>query len=173
MRRTRTPTELGLTGHDRNRLAEALRRTRELLTYRRAQAVLGVARGSPIREVASLAATSCRTVYGWVQRYLRRHRVEDLRDAPRPGRPAAAPVLTDARIVREFEKDPLRLGYRSTGWTVDLLARHLSRRYDCAISGRTLRRRMRNLGLSWKRTRHVYKSPAEHLGQKKGASSAA
>jgi len=99
--------------------------------------------------------------------------VEDLQDRPRQGRPAVAEVLTDARITREFKKDPLRLGYSSTDWTVELLARHLRRRYACAISARTLRRRMRHLGLRWKRTRHAYKNPAEHLPQKKGALSAA
>jgi len=169
MRETRKPAELGLSGHDRRGLAKVLRRIREVRTYRRVQAVLGVARGLPVREAAALAATSSRAVYDWLGRYLRRHRVEDLRDAPRSGRPAVAPVLTDARITREFRKDPMRLGYCSGDWTVDLLARHLSRRYGCAICPRTLRRRMRHLGLRWKRTRHLYKNPAEHLPQKKGA----
>jgi len=135
--------------------------------------VLGVARGQGVPEVATLAATTPQSVYHWVQRYLRRHRVDDLRNGPRAGRPPAAPGITTARIVREFNKDPMRLGYCSSDWTVDLLARHLSRRYGCAIGARTLRRRMRQLGLRWKRTRHVYKNPAEHLPQKKGALSAA
>lgn len=173
MRGTRKPAEWGLGGHDRRRLARALRRIRDIRTYRRAQAVLGVARGLPVHEVAALAATSGRVVYDWVKRYLRRHRVEDLRDGVRAGRPAVAAAITDTRIAREFSKDPMRLGYCSTDWTVDLLARHLSRRYGCAIGPRTLRRRMRHLGLRWKRTRHVYQHPAAHLPQKKGALSAA
>lgn len=173
MRGTRTPAELGLDGRDRGRLTRALRKIRELPTYRRVQAVLGVACGQSVPEVATLAATTCQSVYNWVKRYLRRHRVEDLRNGPRAGRPQAAPAITDARLVREFNKDPMRLGYSSTDWTVDLLARHLSRRYGCAIGPRTLRRRMRQMGLRWKRTRHAYKHPAEHLPQKKGALSAA
>lgn len=173
MRTRRKPAELGLDGRDRGRLGRALRRIRELRTYRRVQAVLALARGHSVREVATLTATSCRAVYQWLNRYLRRHRVEDLRDAPHQGRPVAAAVITDARIVREFKKDPTRLRYRSSDWTVDLLARHLSRRYGCTIGRWTLRRRMRKLGLRWKGTRHAYKHPAEHLPQKKGALSAA
>ena len=173
MRRTRDPTELGLQGCDRSRLTRALRRVRDLRTYRRVQAVLCMARGQPVGQVARLTGTSRRSVYDWLERYLRRHRIEDLQDAPRPGRPPVAPSLTDARIVREFKKDPMRLGYRSSDWTVVLLARHLSRRYGCTISEHTLRRRMKGLGLVWKRTRHAYKHPAEHLPQKKGALSVA
>jgi transposase len=46
------------------------------------------------------------------------------------------------------------LGYTSTGWTVALLAQHLSKRHGCAITARTLRRRMKALGLRWKRPRY-------------------
>ena len=135
--------------------------------------MLVVARGGSCRGAAELVGVTGRSVESWVGRYLRRHRVEDLADAPRGGRPPAAAALTAALLAREFGRDPQSLGYKATAWTVPLLAEHLGRCCDCPVARRTLRRRMRALGLVWKRPRHVFKDKAGHLPQKKGASSAA
>jgi transposase len=62
----------------------------------------------------------------------------------------------------------MRLGYRATGWTVALLADHLQHKYACSISPRTLRRRMRDLDLRWKRPRYVYATKDPNRVQKKG-----
>ena len=162
-----------MDGHDRRRLRRVLAETSDLRLFRRAQAVLLVARGGSGRAAAELVGATDRAVGLWVGRYLRRHRVEDLADAPRSGRPPAAGALTDGLLAREFETDPLSLGYRATAWTVPLLAAHLGRRCGCPVTRRTLRRRMRALGLAWKRPRHVFADKAAYLPQKKGASSAA
>jgi transposase len=172
MRRARTPDELGLDHHDRRRLASALARATDLRFYRRLQAVLSVARGLPVSEVAPITGATPDAIYGWLRCYLQEHDPDCLRDAPRTGRPRAAGRITDARIVREFRRDPLRLGYNTTGWTVVLLAEHLGRKYGCPISARTLRRRMHDLGLCWKRPRYVYADKDPHRAQKKGALSA-
>ena len=149
-------------------MAHALRRATELRTYRRLQAVLLVARGYPVATVAVITATPAAAIYDWVRRYLRTHQPEDLADAPRSGRPRVAITITAARIVRAFRRDPLRLGYSTTGWTVALLAQYLARVYGCPIGARTLRRRMRALGLRWKRPRYVYAEKDPHRAQKKG-----
>lgn len=73
--------------------------------------------------------------------------------------------------MNELRRVPSSLGYRTGVWTVDLLAAHLSVRYRCAISPRTLRRRMRALGLRCKRPRYVYSEKEPHVRQKKGRSS--
>jgi transposase len=170
MRRARTPQELGFDYHDRRRLARALERTSEARVYRRVQAVLLVALGWAVAEAARITAARTWAVYDWVRRYLRGHQVASLEDAPRTGRPRAATRITDARVVREFRRDPLRLGYNTTGWTVPLLATHLSQKYGCPISPATLRRRMRHLRLRWKRPRYVYAEKDPHRAQKKGGS---
>jgi len=64
----------------------------------------------------------------------------------------------------------VRLGYNSTGWTVALLADHLRQKYGRCPSLRTLRRRMHELGLRWKRPRYVYAIKDPHRAQKKGGS---
>src|SRR5947208_12834331 len=108
MRRARTPNELGFDQYDRRRLASALRRATEVRTYRRLQAVLLVARGHPVPEVARSTAAKPAAIYDWVRRYLRAHQPDGLADASRSGRPRAATAITDACIVREFRRDPLR-----------------------------------------------------------------
>jgi len=173
MRRARTSHELGFDQYDPQRLARALARATDLRFFRRVQAVLLLARGFPIPEAARITGAKPGAVYRWLRLYLGAHQPDSLRDAPRTGRPRVAGRITDARIVRELRRDPLRLGYNTTGWTVALLAEHLGRKYGCPISPRTLRRRMRDLGLRWKRPRYVYADKDPHRAQKKGGLSAA
>jgi transposase len=173
MRRAKTPQDIGFDPYDRRRLAAALRRATDIRTYRRVQAVLLMAQGRSVHEVAQITGARPWAIYDWVRRYLRTHSADSLVDAARCGRPRAAQAISDARIIREFRRDPLRLGYSTTGWTVDLLATHLGRKYGCPISARTLRRRMRALGLRWKRPRYVYAEKDPHRAQKKGGSFAA
>lgn len=168
MRTAKGPTELGFTRHDGPRLKKALRGVTEAREFRRLQAVLLVAQGRPVAEVAQITCAGERSVYGWLRRYLSDHRAEDLTDRPRPGRPPAAGVITDGRIRCELAKGPMALGYSTTTWTVKTLADHLSRTYDSPITERTLRRRMRDMGLCWKRPRYVYSTKDPHRAQKKG-----
>jgi transposase len=173
MRPARTPGEWGLDGHDRRRLQRALAQTRDLRLYRRVQAALFVAHGGGCREAGQVVGATERAVELWIGRYLQRRRVEDLADAARSGRPLASQGLTDEVLEREFAKDPLSLGYLATTWTVPLLAEHLGRCCRRPVTRRTLRRRMKALGLRWKRPRHVFADKAGDLPQKKGALSAA
>jgi transposase len=140
---------------------------------RRLQAVRLVYEGCGPGEAARLVGASRRAAYEWVRLYLGSHRPGDLADGPRSGRPPAAGAITDARIVRAYGRDPLRLGYMATEWTVPLLAGHLSRTHGCDITPYTLRRRMKAMGLAWKRPRHVFGDKDPHGPQKKGRSTAA
>jgi transposase len=173
MRHAKTSKELGFTQYDRRRLAKALKSASEARLSRRLQAVFLLARGRTAGEVAQIVGVSQRSVYHWVERDLQAHRIDDLQDQARSGRPVAAGAITDACIERELQKDPRQLGDRTTGGTVALLARHLSRTYHCEIIERTLRRRMRALGLRWKRPRSVSAEKEPPRAQKKGRLSAA
>ena len=127
MRRTRTPHDLGFDQYDRQRLARALARATALRFFRRVQAVLLLARGLSIPQAAQITVAKPNAVYRCLRLYLRTHQPDTLRDAARSGRPRVASRITDARIVGEFRRDPLPLGYNTTGWTVALLAKHLGR----------------------------------------------
>lgn len=173
MRLERNAGEWGFDRHDRRRLREVLRRATDVRFYRRLQAVLAVAQNRGCREAAKLTGLGRWAAYKWVRTYLRRRRPEDLMDRPRSGRPRAAGRITDARIVREYQRDPLALGFMATEWTAALLARRLSEKCGCPITTRTLRRRLKALGLVWKRPRYVFHEKDPHGGSKKGGSNAA
>jgi len=68
-----------------------------------------------------------------------------------------------------LKRNPLQLGYHTTVWIVALLAQQLRLRYGFSIAPRTLRRRMKHIGLRYKRPRYVYQEKDPHRAQKKGA----
>jgi len=154
--------------HEQQRLEKFLKQVKDARSYRRIQAVFLVATGELVSKVAQVLGVSRQSVHGWLRRYSQRRVPEDLQEGPRAGRPLTARAITHARIAREFRRDPLRLGYNTTGWTVTLLATHLKNRYGGALTARTLRRRMKQMGLRWKRPRYVYAQKAPHIAQKKG-----
>jgi transposase len=156
------------TRTDRRRLAQALAATRLAREYRRLEAVLLVAEGRSLSESARRVRVARSSVQRWVRQYLAGRTAGALADRPRPGRPRAARRLTDRRLAAVLRRDPRRLGYRTTTWTVALLARHCGEQLNCAITERTLRRRLREHGYRWKRPRYLYSDRAVHLAQKKG-----
>ena len=173
MRAARNAAAWGFVRSDAPRLRRALAKAREVRAYRRVQAVLLVAEGRGSGEASDITGLGRWAVRRWVRTYLTSRRADDLRDRPRSGRPKAAGRITDKRIAKEYGRDPLRLGYMATEWTVPLLAEHLGDTYGCPIGRRTLRRRMRAMGLAWKRPRFVFHMKDPHGAQKKGRSSAA
>lgn len=172
MRKAKSPSELGFNRADIVRLKRGLKKVHDKRLFQRIQAVLLVAQGRPVNEVAEIVCVSVQAVYNWMSRYLDRRQLAALEEAPRSGRPLIAQELTKARILRELRRNPLRLGYPTTVWTVELLAHRLSELYHCTISTDTLRRRMRQIGLRCKRPRYFYEEKDPHRAQKKGPSSA-
>ena len=126
MRKAKSPAEHGFNRYDEPRLKKALKRAADKRTFQRVQAVLLVAQGRTINEVAEIAGVTGQTVYNWVSLYLDQHQVAALEETPRSGRPLIAKAITKARILRELRRNPLRCGYRTTVWTVKLLAERLS-----------------------------------------------
>ena len=167
MTTTETATN-AFTRADRRRLAQALAATRLAREYRRFEAVLLVAEGQSLSESARRVRVARSSVQRWVRQYLAGRDADALVDRPRTGRPRAARQLTDRRLALVLRRDPRRLGYRTTTWTVALLARYCAERLDCAITPRTLRRRLRERGYRWKRPRYRYTERAAHVAQKKG-----
>lgn len=158
-----------LTDRDRRKLRDALAVARSGRQARRLGAVLLVAQGHSIRRVAAMTGLSHQSVYNALERYRTWRDPQALEDGPRCGRPRTAAPVTARRLLTAADKKPWTLGYNAAVWTADLLARHLSRRYQVPISGHTVRRRLRELRWRWKRPRHVYQSPDPHKAQKKGA----
>lgn len=171
MRKQRGPEDLGFDRYDKGRLRRALAAATGTRMYIRLKAVLLVAEGMPVTEVAKLFDKSKRVVYQWTSTYLEDHQVHPLEEGARSGRPLSAPGVTEERILRELRRNPLELGYHTTVWTVEILARHLNNCFGSSIAPRTLRRRMKLMGLRFKRPRYVYSEKDPHRTQKKGPSS--
>ena len=167
-----TRGRFGLSGHDRRKLNAAVRAVNDARHLRRVQAVLLVAQGRPMKLVCGTTGLSRQSVYNALRRYRRRRRCADLADRPRPGRPRAARAIGGRQILAALRVDPRDAGFNATAWTVPLLARYLTSRHRAAIAPRTLRRRMHEAGLRWKRPRYVYHQRDPHAAQKKGPSTA-
>ena len=159
---------MGFTKQDLQQLTAAMDRVNKASEYRRLQAVWLVAQGHTVAEVAQLIHTPERSVYRWVEKYLKTHSISALAHREGGGRPETATRITKARILRELSRDPLKLGYNTNVWTVALLAHRLSQIHQCQITARTLRRRMKEIGLVWKRPRYVFITKDPHRAQKKG-----
>src|SRR5262245_30168751 len=124
MRMAKRPLELGFNQYDVSRLMKALTCVTDARLFQRVQAVLWVAQGDTVSEVAELTGVSEQTIYNWLRRYLVCHQVVALADAPRSGRPMTAPQITAAHILQQLQCNPLQLGYRTTVWSATLLATH-------------------------------------------------
>ena len=168
MRKQKTPSELGFTHHDIRRLRHEMKVTENKRYYQRLQSVLAIAEGMSTSKICELTGSSLKSIYNYVNCYLSTHQVASLLDEPRSGRPITAPAITNSRIKNALLLHPLKLGYRATSWTVAVLAKHLTEKYKCPISIDTLRRRMKEMGLRFKRPRYVYVEKDPNRAQKKG-----
>ena len=168
MQKATDSTQRGFTARDRRKLVNAMQAADTARLFRRLQAVLLVAQGHAPRQVTAITGLTRSSVYHVVQQYLQTHQVASLQDRARSGRPQIAAEVTTERLRHALSHLPRELGYSTNVWTVALLARHLKQQYECAISPRTLRRRMHALGLRCKRPRYVYAEKEPHLSQKKG-----
>src|SRR3954452_13440852 len=142
----------------------------------RAQALLEIADGSDVAEVAELVQVSRQTVSNWLSRFQERAEL-DLRarllDAPRLGRPRTASGTLEERVAAVIAGDPRKFGYHATVWTAPLLSRYLRDHHAIDVSDRTVGRAIDRLGLRWKRPRHELALRPETWRQSKGGSNAA
>lgn len=141
---------------------------------RRAHGVLWLAEGVTVMEVARRLHVSRQTVYVWQARLgWAGDLATRLADRPRSGRPRTTGQAVDELIAEVIGTDPRQQGYRLAGWTTGLLRQQLRRSRDLAVSERTVRRCLRQLGYRYKRPRYVLARRAPHWRQAKGGSSGA
>jgi transposase len=162
---------LALTDRQRGELEDIVAHTPWAKERCRAQALLWIAEGFEVAEVAELMHVTRQTVYHWLSRF--QQRVEpDLRarllDAPRLGRPRAAEGTIDELVAAVIDGDPRQFGYHATVWTAPLLSRYLREHHAIQVSDRTVSRALDRLGLRWKRPRHVLALRPETWRQSKG-----
>lgn len=137
------------------------------------QALLWLAAGETVAEVADRLQVGRRTVYYWAERFHQRHDLDlisRLQDAPRSGRPPTASGVIEPLIDAVIDQDPRALGYHATGWTVPLLQHYLHAVHQIEISATSIGRAIDRLDLRWKRPRHQLALRPETWRQSKGGS---
>ena len=146
---------LAYTGWQRRRLERQLREAKDAPLYRRTLALLEVARGKSVAEVARALGVSRQSIYNWAAAYAAGHDPLALADGDRSGRPS---VWTDdlrATLGAALGRPPDRLGYPAVNWTTPLLRENLGRCCDRRPGANTIRRELHRLGYVWKRSRYV------------------
>lgn len=157
---------------DRRKLGLYLRKGLDKAAHLRVLAVYRMCCGVSVSALADQLQVSRQAIYKWVRLYCASHDPVQLLSPHRSGRPRQYDPISKERIVEALRLDPSALGFASGTWTVALLAGYLNERYATHISAHTLRRRMKELGLRYKRPKYVYEEKEPHLAQKKGRSSA-
>jgi transposase len=128
---------------------------------RRAQALLWLAGGRSIPDVAKSLAVSRQTVYNWLRSFQLRRRDADilasLTDKPRSGRPTRRPRMPalptpealDQMISSIINRDPRECGYRSILWTTMLLQQYLREVYSVKVTVAGVRSALTRLETRW------------------------
>lgn len=120
---------------------------------RRAHAVLLVAEGRPVLEVARLFKTAPHRVRAWRSRF-REHGEGGLTDEPRRGRPPKLDAAALAFLREALEADPRAYGLPVTVWSIRDLRELLARRLGVEACVHTVWRTVQRLGYRYRRPRH-------------------
>jgi transposase len=138
---------------------------------RRAQALLWLAHGDSVDEIAERLQVARQTVYNWADRFLQRQGDAlgaRLADGPRCGRPATALGIIDPLVAEVIDQDPRTWGYRATTWTASLLREYLRDVQEVEVSRKSVSRALARLRLRWKRPRHGLARRPDTWRQAKG-----
>lgn len=133
----------------------------------RAHFVLLSARGYSPPQIGTWLGYDAQTVRAWLHAYQERG-CAGLEDAPRSGRPGAAPHLT-AVVQAQASQPPPNFGYLQACWTVALLVWHLAERFRIGVSPATLRRGLHRAGFRWKRPKFAPARRRDPLAEAKQA----
>lgn len=126
---------------------------------RRAQALLWLAEGKSMQEVASRLSVSRQTVYNWTVSLQLRRRDTDivtcLTDKPRSGRPSyrprvamVPPQVLDPLIISAVGRAPRECGYRAFLWTAKLLRQYLQDAHHVTVTVASVRSTLARLEAS-------------------------
>ncbi len=150
-------------------LRKELKVTRDANFYKRAFALLEIASGESISNVATKMQVQRSTIYNWID-LASTGDVMRLYNSKKSGRPSLWTVDLDTLLYEALINHPWDYGYMAVEWTVSLLQQHLARFADTLLSPNSIRERIHFLGFVWKRPRYALK-PDPCYSQKKLKSS--
>ena len=126
-------------------------KTLEELRIRTVQRVLD---GEDPEELAKGLGMNRATVYRWIQKY-HYGGWDALKAKPIPGRPPKLGIGQMAWLARTIrEKNPLQLNFPFALWTVPMIRELIRREFGVRLSEVSVRRLLRNLGITPQRSKH-------------------
>lgn len=148
-------SETNLTGRQRRRLRDELRRCTDVRVYRRVLAVLDVDAGAAVADAARRLNVSRQSVHQWLRDFRERRGSRTFEPRPRSGRPSLWQAPLSNLLDEWLRASPRDFGCFAAGWTVPLLREQFRLKAGVELSDDTIRRELRRRGLSWKRARYT------------------
>jgi transposase len=155
-----------MTAEQRAAVEAAQRASRNVRHWKRFQAVLLRAEGTPVTVVAQTLDCSEASVTNWTTAW-REQGVAGIREGVHPGVARRFDAEGEAELVALVQSDPQAAGHAATGWTVALLHTKLTR-CGWRAGPRRIRCTLHRLGWAWKRTRFVLGRPDPEYEAKRG-----
>ena len=140
---------------------------------RRAQALLWLAAGESVQDVARRLTVSRQMLYALIERYESRRESpvrERIQDADHPGRPASQRLLVVTEIQVLLKQPPADYGYRGYVWTNGMLKRQIEKKHSISVSEDTVQRALYAIDYRCNRPRYVLARRDPHWQQVKGGS---
>jgi transposase len=144
-----------MTVQQRYRLRMQLKTTNSARVYRRTLAILEVAAGHPVAEVAKQLGVNRRSIYNWIDAYLVHQSPVALVDCDGRGRRTIWTEELEALLRESLSRAPDHWSLAAVNWTVPLLREHLGHYGNVWLSESSIRRKLHQLGYVWKRPRYV------------------
>jgi transposase len=162
---------LSLSDTEREALQNALKRERDALVVKRAQALLWLSQGEAAIAVAQRVGVTRQTIYNWVRTFQARAAAalgDRLRDSARSGRPPTKREAVKALIARLWEQPSDTTSAPSdVPRTAGAIQRYLAKQ-QVQVHERTIRRTLRALNYRYKRPRYVLARRSKAWRQQKG-----
>jgi transposase len=159
-------SRLEMTAEQRAEVEAAQRQSKTVRHWKRYQAVLLRAEGTPVAVVAQTLGCTPTSVSTWSTAW-RERGVTGIHEGQHPGAARRLDAAGEQAVLEVVQSDPQAAGYAATGWTVALLQTELAQR-GWHASQKTLRRTLHRLDWSWKRPRVVLGRPDPDYDAKKG-----
>jgi transposase len=162
---------LSLSDTEREALQNALKRERDALVVKRAQALLWLSQGEAAMAVAQRVGVTRQTIYNWLRTFQARAAAtlgDRLRDSARSGRPPTKREAIKALIARLWEQPSDTTSAPSdVPRTAAAIQRYLAKQ-QVQVHERTIRRTLRALNYRYKRPRYVLARRSKTWRQQKG-----
>ncbi len=149
-------SRLQLTEQQWADLENQLQGAKDAGTFRRTLAVLAMAQGWTVIDVADLLRVSRVVVHRWIARYRQSGDAACLLDHRGGNNPSVWSDDLVAALHASLAHSPDYFGYQAVEWTVPLLQEHLAHWWGRRMDASTLRRELHRLEYVWKRPRYQY-----------------